>query len=45
MIEVKNHHILSIRTKIIHMGGHCHKSCLLVVLSGLKIHLNLVKIL
>ena len=34
---------LSIWMQIIYTDGQCHKSCLQMVLSGLKIHLNLIK--
>ena len=42
--KIKNHHILSIGIKIIYTDRKYHKSFLEMVLSGLKIHLNLTKI-
>ena len=44
MTKIENPHNLSIGIYVIFMDGQCDKSCLLVVFSGLKIHLNLIKI-
>ena len=45
MIRVKNRHIFNNGMKIIYMDGQCHKSCLQMTLNGLKIFLNLMKML
>ena len=45
MTKIKNLSIWTIGTYIIFTNGQCHKSSLYMVLSGLKIHLNLIKIL
>ena len=43
-MTIKNLWILSIGEQIVYMDGQCHKSCLQMVLSGFKIHPNLLKI-
>ena len=44
MIKIKNDHILSIGMQITYMDGQCHKTCLAVILSSMKIDLNLLMV-
>ena len=45
IIKIRNHNISGTGMEIIYIDGQCQKSCLQIVLSRLKIHLNLIKIL
>ena len=44
MMNIRNYHILAIRTSIIYMDEECLRGFLLMVLSGLKNHFNLMNI-